>query len=157
MAFNNNGGQAKEEAFTKKRAIIWRTSLLHVSTSKLQTMAAGKYPQVTPRSATAKERMNQLAVVCNLLLLAMIKNSPDVSHQTKKNEKPTYDPEPVNSHLYWLSECVARFDGENLLLTKGASTKGYQSRRSSVDEFSPCSSEAIFLNYTLLSVSVINF
>lgn len=47
--------------------------LLHEWTSMLQTKDAGKYPQVTPRSAIAKERTNQLAVVCNLLLFTMMK------------------------------------------------------------------------------------
>ena len=61
------------EASMKKSADIRRTRLLHVSTSTLQIMDTGRFTQVTPRSATAKERMNQFVVVCNLLLLAMIK------------------------------------------------------------------------------------
>lgn len=59
-------------------------------------MEAGKYPKVTPRSATAKKTMNQLVVFLkNLLLLAMMKiiqviltrpkkamNQPPIQYQT---------------------------------------------------------------------------
>ena len=80
------------EASMKESADIRRKRLLHVSTSTLQIMDTGRFTQVTPRSATAKERMNQFVVVCNLLLL---KNNPAVSQQTEESEKPTYDPKPA--------------------------------------------------------------
>ena len=60
----------------------------------MQTVEGGKYPHVTLRSATAKEKMNQLAVVCNLLLFTItkitqvfptrpkrVKNQPTIQYQ----------------------------------------------------------------------------
>ena len=87
----------RAEASRKKKAVIMRTSLLHVFTSTLQIMDAGKCPHVTPRSAAAKERMNQLVVVCNLLLLAMMKIIQVFPNRSKKVKKPTGS--PVNIHL----------------------------------------------------------
>ena len=87
----------RAEASRKKKAVIMRTSLLHVFTSTLQIMDDGKCPHVTPRSAAAKERMNQLVVVCNLLLLAMMKIIQVFPNRSKKVKKPTGS--PVNIHL----------------------------------------------------------
>ena len=48
-------------------------------------MEAGKYPKVTPRSATAKKTMNQLVVFLkNLLLLAMMKIIQVIPTRPKK-------------------------------------------------------------------------
>ena len=89
------------ETFTKKRPNILTTSLLRVSKITLQIILVGKCPQVTLRSAAAKERTNQLAVVRNLLLLAMIKITQLFPTKLKrvKNEKNTLK----KSILYWWS------------------------------------------------------
>ena len=72
------------ETFTKKKLNILPTSLLHVSKITSQIILVGKCPQVTPRSAAAKERINQLAVVRNLLLLAMMKITQLLPTKLKK-------------------------------------------------------------------------
>ena len=89
-----------------------RRPLFHVSTSTLQIMDAGKCPHVTPRSAAAKERMDQLVVVCNLLLLAMMKIIQVFPNRPKKVKKTNRQSSQYPSS----ARCEAEFgiDNENL-------------------------------------------
>ena len=52
-----------------------RSELLHIIlvVKRLHAKDAGKYPHVTPRSAIASDKTNQLAVVCSLLVFVIRK------------------------------------------------------------------------------------
>ena len=106
----------------RKKAKISTTSSLHVSKITSQ-IVQGASTQVTPRSAAAKERMNKLAVVCNLLLLAMMKITQLFPTKLKKMKNRITT--RIKSILYWLSHWIFS-DNVNLLSTWSVEESRYQ-------------------------------
>ena len=106
LAFSNHGGQANDRSFYEEVSGYQTNAFVACTTSTLQIMDTGRFTQVTPRSATAKERMNQFVVVCNLLLLAMIKITQLFPNKPKKVKNQPTIPNQPKSIVDWLWDWI---------------------------------------------------